>query len=190
MKKLPFLLVLFSLILSSCGSPKTAKQFYNKHKRKEGVSNASVPGWLVWLGTGLAYHSIQNEEAKMGLKLAKKVKRLRFMQAENKEVISPKEVSEFLGNLRANKYEDLIMIKDGPQTVSIMVRDTETKLKNIMVLVDQEDEFVFMSMKSSLKYKDLSKVISYYINDFKGEKPTKERKKKKKKKKEKKLPQA
>jgi hypothetical protein len=57
-----------------------------------------------------------------------------------------------------------------------------------MVLVDQEDEFVFMSMKSSLKYKDLSKVISYYINDFKGEKPTKERKKKKKK--EKKLPQA
>lgn len=181
MKRASLLLVLFAVILSSCGSPKTARQFYNKHKRKEGVTNASIPGWLVWLGTGLAYHSVDNDEAKMGLKLAKKVKRLRFMKAEDRDVISKEEVNTFLTNLRSNKYEDLIMIRDHDQTVSVMIRDTETKIKNIMILVDQEDEFVFLSMKSRIKYKDLSDLINYYINDFKGEEPEKKKKKKKEK---------
>ncbi len=182
MKQFSIFLVLLSLALASCSSPKTAKQFYNAHKRKDGVTNASIPGWMVWLVGGLAYNSMQDEEAKMGLKLARKVGRLRFMQAENKNTISPEEVRTFLGNLRKNKYEDLIMIKEGAQTVSIMVRDTEKKLKNIMILIDDEDEFVFMSMKSRIKYKDLSRIIDYYINDFKGKKPEKKKKEKKKEK--------
>jgi hypothetical protein len=168
MNKYLFLFALLPILLSSCGSTKTINEFYRKHKKEEGVSNFSLPGWLVWIGTGMAYHSVRDKEVRRGLKLAKKVKSLQFLQSEGEYSIPKAEIQEFVSTLRTQAFEDLLFIRDGQTNVNVMVRDTEKKLKNILIFVEEEDEFTFFSMRSRLKYKDLSEYINYYIRDYIG----------------------
>lgn len=170
MKTQLFLFLICTMFLTSCGSSKPINDFYRKHKDTEGVKSFSMPGWLVWVGTGMAYHSVYDAETRLGLKLAKKVKHLQFMQSEAETGIPRAEIQALINDLREKSFEDLLYVRDGQSHVSIMIRDTEEKLKNIFILVDEPDEFTLFSMKSSLKYEDLSKLISHYINDFNGEK--------------------
>lgn len=152
------LLALFSLF--SCSSPKTTAQFYHTHKHKEGVSNFKMPGWLVWIGGGIAQGLVQDPEARAGLRLARKVKKLRFMATEDYNPITTAEVSDFVNNIRSAGYEDLLQVKEGGSTVHILSREKKEKLKNLVILVNDEEEFVFMDMKSRLKYEDLSELVN------------------------------
>lgn len=150
------ILILLAVSLSSCGSPKTAARFYHTHKHKEGVTNFKVPGWLIWMGGGIAQSAVKDPEAKAGLRLARKVKKLRFMATEDDNPITAAEVGDFITNIRSTGYEDLLSVREGRSTVHILSREKKEKLKNLLILVNDEEEFVFMDMKSRLKYEDLT----------------------------------
>ena len=119
-----------------------------------------MPGWLVWVGGGIAQGLVQDPEARAGLRLARKVKKLRFMATEDYNPITTAEVSDFVNNIRSAGYEDLLQVKEGGSTVHILSREKKEKLKNLVILVNDEEEFVFMDMKSRLKYEDLSELVN------------------------------
>ena len=156
-----FLIAILALFtMSSCSSPKTTAQFYHTHKYKEGVTHFKMPGWLVWMGGGIAQGFVQDPEAKAGLRLARKVKKLRFLATEDYNPITAAEVNDFVGNIRSNGFEDLLMVKEGSSTVHILSREKKEKLRNLVILVNDEEEFVYMDMKSRIKYEDLSELVN------------------------------
>ena len=148
----------------SCGSPKTTAQFYHTHKHKEGVTNFKVPGWLIWVGGGIAQGFVSEPDARAALKLARKVKKLRLMVAEDYNPITTAEVNDFISNIRSNGFDDLIYVKDAESTVHILSREKKDKLRNLVILVTDEEEFVFMDMKSRLKYEDLSEFVNTILS--------------------------
>lgn len=164
--RLPFLLslaLIFSLALSSCSSPKTTAQFYQSQKRKKGVTNFKLPGWAVWTGAGIAKVFVKEPQAKAALKLARKAGKIRFMTTEEAGLISNQDLSKFVGELKQNGYEDLIHVRESNTLVSIMARDKKDKLRNLLVLVNEEDTFVFFDIKSRLKYEEIGDLIEYLI---------------------------
>lgn len=168
------ILILFAIGLSSCGTPKTTAQFYHTHKHKEGVTNFKMPGWLIWIGGGIAQSAVQDPNAKAGLRLARKVKKLRFMATEGDNPITAAEVSDFITNIRSTGYEDLLIVQDGSSTVHMLSREKKEKLKNLVILVNDEEEFVFMDMKSRLKYEDLTGLANSFLKNKEEEKPAEE----------------
>ena len=61
---------------------------------------------------------------------------------------------------RRDKFEDIIMVKEaGGANVNIMMRGNSKKIKNLLILVKDEGEFVMLSMKTNLKYKHLNKFL-------------------------------
>ena len=185
MKKWLLLLPFLSLLLSSCGSPATVGAFYREHKRKEGVRNFSIPGWLIWLGTGLANSVIDDEEARVALRLAKKVKRLQLMIAEDASPISTNDVRSFVSSIHDSGFEDLIYVRDQETNINILVKEHRNKLRHLVVLVNDDSDFVFINMRTNIKVKDISKVIRYFLE----KEGWADKKKKKKKKKEEAIPQ-
>ncbi len=163
------ILILFAIGLSSCSTPKTTAQFYHTHKHKEGVTNFKMPGWLIWIGGGIAQSAVQDPNAKAGLRLARKVKKLRFMATEGDNPITAAEVSDFITNIRSTGYEDLLIVQDGSSTVHMLSREKKEKLKNLVILVNDEEEFVFMDMKSRLKYEDLTDLANSFLKKNKKE---------------------
>lgn len=181
MKNLAVLFIL-SVLLASCGSPNSVSRFYQDHKRLDGVHNATIPGWLVYIGSGFAYDIIGNEDMRMALRLARKVKRLQFMSSEDM-AIAPDEVQAFVQTIRLDGFEDLLVVRDEESTVNIMVRERNEKLRHLIILVNDDSEFTFVNLRTNIRMEDLSKVIQYYINKEGWDKESKRppvRKKKKK----------
>ena len=173
-------LILFACLLSgfaftSCSSPKTTAQFYQQYKHREGVTNFKMPGWLVWLGGGIAYNSVRDEEAKMFLRLARKVGKMRFMASEDDTAIAPDEINAFLANIRQNGYEDLLQVKDAESNFTILVRDKDQKLKNLVILGFDDGELFFFDLKSRLKYDDITDIVNHIISGERRKKKEEER---------------
>lgn len=173
MKLSAMIVLCLAFLLSSCSSTKSVSGFYQAHKREKGVLNFTLPGWLIWLGTGIAHESVKEQEAKVALQLAKKVKRLRFMVMEDKNTASHTEISSLVSNLRKDNFEDLIYVKEGTTTFTFMIREKKDKIRNLFFLVSEDDELVMMEMKSNLRYSDISKLIKQFSKELKIDKPLK-----------------
>lgn len=157
-------LLISSFCISSCSTPSTVGGFYQKHKRKKGVRNFKLPGWVVWVGSGIAHDIAKDDDMKIALRLVKKVKKLRFMMAEEDTAISNDEVQSFVKEIKQNNYEDLIYVKTKDTNVNMLVKDKDDKLKDIVFIVKDEENFVFFSMKSNIKVEDIAKLVDL-LND-------------------------
>lgn len=168
------ILFFFAVAISftSCSSPKTTAQFYQTYKKQPGVVNFKLPGWVMWLGGGIAYNSIKNEQTKVAVRYARKIGKFRMMASEKGASIPESELNSFVNHIKSNGYEDLLQIDSPDASVHIMARDHKDKIKNLLLLVRDEDGFVFLDMKSRIKYSEISDLINYFIQM--GEKKEKE----------------
>lgn len=146
--------------------------------------NFTVPGWLVWFGSGIANEIVKDEDIKVGLRLARKVKKLRFMIAEEHNPITQSEINSFVRQLKQNNgFEDLVYVREENTNVNILVRDKKEKIRDIVILVSEDDEFIYFNMKSKIKYKDIAEVVNHFLKKELGiEKRSKTKKEKRKKK--------
>lgn len=164
MRLLTFLILLVSLALTSCGTPKNTAQFYQTHKSRPGVTNFKLPGWLVWFGGGIAYNSVKDEDTKAALRIARKVGKMRLMASENTGVIPQAEVEAFLANIKqSGGYDDLMYVKHESSIVNVMVRDSKSKIRNVLLMVHDQDGFVFLDLKTRIKYDEISDLINYFL---------------------------
>lgn len=174
------------------------RAFYKAHKKKSGVFNVRIPSWLIWFGGGIAYNSVKDPEAKAALKMAKKLKGLRVMTVESDNVIAKDDIHSFLQEMRNGSFEDLIFVKDEDTKVQILGRASSRRLKELTILVEEPGSFTYVTAKTNLKSKDLSRLINTIVNADKEPAPKKDRRAERKKRKAdrkakreiKKLPQA
>ena len=150
------------LFLSMNGqAQKSVRKFYHKVNRSEETVKMTLPGFLIHMGAGIARKQVDEEpEAKLALEMTKYIKSIKIVVAEDQSTISQDDYSKFIDIARnKDKFSDLIMVKDGETNVNIMMRGNSRKIKNLLILVNDGDEFVMLSMKTSLKYKDLNKFL-------------------------------
>ena len=159
--KNPFILfaIAVSFLLTSCSVPNAGSSFYQANKRKEGVVNFTLPGWLIYAGTGMAHDFVKDEESRTLLQLAKRVKKMQFMLDEGNGAISQSAVKDFQVHLRNRQFEDLIYVRSEETTVSLMVRPKKDKLRDLIVLVHDDEEFIFLNMRTNIKIKHIAKML-------------------------------
>lgn len=192
MKSPLIFIIMFVIIGQFAYAQRPAVEFYRQHKRLENVRNFKIPGWLIWVGSGIAYDITKNEETKALLKVGRKVKKLRLMIAEDNNPIPAAHISNFVTESRQNGFADLIYVRDGETTVNIIGKiKKDNKFRELVFLVSENDEFVFFHMKSNIKMKDVQELINTFMDDFPiNDKTRKAEKEKKQKRKKEKLPQA
>lgn len=173
-----YLLLVGVLLLTSCGNSHI-NSFYHKHRWKKGVINFNVPGWLIYLGTGVVYEGAKDAETKMLMKLGKKVKGIRVMVTEDRSKISQKSVDKLIRKLRGDNFDDLIYIKDGTSKISIMGQERKLKIRNLFIMVEEEEELVMLNLRTKLKLSEVAKLIKEYQKQQKKESEKAAKKKKK-----------
>ncbi|MEM6965529.1 MAG: DUF4252 domain-containing protein [Bacteroidota bacterium] len=160
MKNLLLLICLVSISWSAAAQNRSVKNFYHKYKRYEDTRNFVLPGFLVWLSTGIANEITTDQEAKVFLKFAKKFKKMRFLVMEDGNQITADDYNKLIAGAKKENYEELISIKNKGANIQIMGRGKKDRLKNLLVLVSEEDTFVMMNMKTKIRVKDLNRLIN------------------------------
>lgn len=161
MPKFTVLLLLSFLLLSSQSgiAQDPGRHFYQDFKRTKGVMNLSLPGWLVWVGGGMAYNSVNDPEAKAILKLAKKIKRVRILHSEDADRIPSAAFAGLNHHLDQVGYESLMEVREGDTRVTLSGKIQGDKFRKLIVLVKDGDEMIFLQAKSHIKIKHITRLI-------------------------------
>jgi hypothetical protein len=153
-------LLTFLFISSQSGlAQDPGRHFYQDFKRTKGVMNLSLPGWLVWVGGGLAYNSVNDPEAKAILKLAKKLKRVRFLYSEEATHIPQAAWAGLNYQLDQSGYDPLLEIREGDTRVTVTGKTKGETFRRLIVLVRDGDEMVFLQAKSNIKIQHITRLI-------------------------------
>lgn len=137
------------------------RHFYNKYKHSPEAEKIKLPGWVLHLGAGLvlALDKDLDESERAGIKLMKKIKKLRMLSLENSNPVSPEDYNSLIKSVKKDHFEDLISVRDGKTKVNIMIREKKDVIRNILILVSDEDEFILFSVSSKIKIEDINKLL-------------------------------
>lgn len=138
------------------------KGFYHKYKKSENATSFVLPGFLVWIGAGIARSAVDEPEAKIALRFAKKFKTMRLLVMEDGHEVTEEDYLQLVYAAQKQNYEPMISFKEKGQNVQIFAKGKKDKLKRLLILVKSEDEFVLMDMKTKIRTKDLNRMV----NDF------------------------
>jgi Domain of unknown function (DUF4252) len=157
--RLLLILLMVLPVLAEAQSP-SIRQFYRQHKKDQGMINATLPGWIIKLGVGIARPFVDDEEARIALDLARKVGKTRFMVSEDECYISQGQYMKLLAGVKKDGFEPLIQVRDEGENVTILSREKKGMLRNLLIMVRSDDSFVLLSLKTKIKPDDLAKMIN------------------------------
>ena len=161
-------LTLLPLILAA--QTVSINEFYRKYKvSDEENTHLTLPGWVVKLGVGIAKGQAEDKDEKQALAMGKKIGKVRILTFEDSNPVSKKDLERLTEGVRKERFEDLVMVRDEGTNVHLMIREKREKIKNLLILVNEEDSFTMVSLKSKLKYEEIQDLINKAINDDEGE---------------------
>ncbi len=167
MKNILLALFLLTIPASSFCQNKSLNKFYRHYKKGKAVKNFKIPGWLIHLGSNIARKHVDDEEMKIALQLSKSLKKIKLMYAEDEHHVPPSAVNKLVKDLHKQSFDDWIYVRDKGTTVNFMVREKNNTIKNILVLVNEENSFALVSIKTKLHLEKLAEVINKLIHKYK-----------------------
>ncbi len=148
MKNLIILLFL-AIAIPSFGQSDAVKNFYAKYKNTENIVNVNIQGWI------LKMVATFSDEDDMPKDLIRKISHLRVLVFEDGNPISKKEYKNLLSDVKNDKFETLLTVRDGKDNVHLLVREEREIITDAIVLVRSDNEFVLVSLEGAFSLNDL-----------------------------------
>jgi hypothetical protein len=136
--------ILALITLSACSTNRAVQAAFSKYRNTEGVTAITVPGWVISLGMRIA--DLPQEERKL-IGQIDKVKVLTVEDPTLNQYIDFHQ--EYYQRILAQKgYEDLVLVRENQENVSILGRFRGETLRELIVLVGgNENTLVYLRGK-------------------------------------------
>ncbi|MFK7981951.1 MAG: DUF4252 domain-containing protein [Saprospiraceae bacterium] len=126
-------------------------RFVEQYAGLEYANKLTLQGGLLQL---IGNDSEQEEAQKTLTKLNK----LTALWIEDFNPVSKKEINYLLKNLRKDRFESLIMVKEGGANVNFMVQENGQNITGVILLVDGVDSFLLINLMGNLQFEDLGNI--------------------------------
>lgn len=157
MKKLITLLLLAGVTTIAFGQSKTVAEFHSKYKDDRDAKVVSINGGLFKLISSIASFDESDEDAKVIARIAENITSMEILSIPlYKTGFDTKSIDDMRSDLKKEKYEELMTVKEGSDRIYFMTQGSDTQIKNMLVLISEEDEFMVMNVNGALDMKDLA----------------------------------
>lgn len=143
-------LVLFSLSIIQAQN-NSIESFYEQYAKDEKATNVTIKGWLL----DIASHITSDESSK---EVLSKITQLRVLLMEDGNPVTKKELSRLKKGIKKDQFEELLQIRDEGSHVDFYIREEGDHITNVLMLVNDNDEFVLLSLEGLLKFEDLKNI--------------------------------
>ncbi len=150
MKKLIIAIAIMVIPFLASSQHECIEKFYDKHVGNEKITDISLNGWILSLAS-----EISDDE---GDKILEKITKLRIMIAEKNNTISKTEIKQLMKDVRKNKFEDLMTIRDDGNQINFMIRENNNTITNVLVVIRGDDDFILLSLEGNLNFDDLKEL--------------------------------
>jgi len=144
MKNLMLILITTIIPFLATAQQKNIEAFYEKYAELENVTNINMNG------TFLKMTCDSNDE-----NIFNKITNLRVMVMEKTNQIDYRDLKTLRKDIRHKGFEDLIKVRDGQAQVDIMLREKDDLITNVLIIVNDVDGFVLLSLEGLFSLKDL-----------------------------------
>lgn len=152
------LLIASSITVFAGGTPKTFSDFYKKYKQHEESFSMNIPGILFQWG-------LDDEEAK---EIAEDISNVKLLVIEDLNQTQRKLMADLKDYFPKSVYQDLMIIKDGKDQITLKFREGERKNNELVVLIQDEDSLFSLCITGEVDAEGAKKLVqSIDMNDLK-----------------------
>lgn len=161
MKNLLVTLVLIAVTGASAFSQsKSAEAFRAKYENDRDAKVVTMNGSMFELLSNIADNMEDDEESQAIARIARGIKSMQVLAVPMfRSGLEPDEVENLHNDLLKEKYEELMQVRDGAQRVWFMAQGNTNELRNMIVLVREEEEFIMFNIDGTLNMKDLAYIV-------------------------------
>jgi len=165
MKKTTTLLAVLLLVSTFViGQSKSVESFRDKYKDDRDATFVTLQGNIFKLIGSIADYS-DDEDAKAFGKMADGIKSMQILSLPKYETdLSDDEISKLKANIKKESYEELMNMKQGREKVIILSQGQEDEVRNMLIIVEEKDEFVLINIDGVLRMKDLAYIANHHKN--------------------------
>ena len=160
MKRFTFILAAALISSGLFAQSKSIKKFQEKYQNDRDATTVTIDGKLLDLAGSIAAFAEDDEEAQAFARIAQNIEFLNILSVPlYGSGLSHEEIADLRKQLKRESYDDLMQVRDGSQKINFLADAGEDKLRNMVVLIEDKDEFVMMSINGILNMKDLSTLV-------------------------------
>jgi hypothetical protein len=148
MKNALILLLLALPITVFCQS-KSIENFFSKYKNHESTTTLTFGGGLIKFAASF------EEEGET--KILDKISQVRLMVSEG-NLVTVNDYKGFTKSLKKDAFEDLMQINAEGTKVDILIRENGNWISDVIILVDDEEDFIMISVEGNFQYSDLNDI--------------------------------
>lgn len=162
MKKLTLIAALAFVSSIAFAQSKSVESFKNKYKDDRDATMVTLQGNIFKLIGSIAEYS-DDEDAQALSKVADGIKSMQVLSLPKYETgLEPEEIKQLKSNIKNESYEELMNIKEGKETIIVYSQGDEDEVRNMLILVEERNEFALISIDGVLKMKDLAYIASHH----------------------------
>jgi hypothetical protein len=166
MKKLTGLMIIAMLPFLAMAQSKSVTSFQDKYSSHDDVTYVTVKGSLFNLIASIAeYDDDADEDTQAMARIASGIKSMEVLQVPFYDTdLNREEVATFRNALAKEDYEEFLMVKEGKELINVMAQGASDEIRNMLVLVEEKEEFTLISINGTLSMKDLSYLSKHHQN--------------------------
>jgi phosphatidate phosphatase PAH1 len=155
-------LILVTMASLVAMSQATVKNFTDKYRNEKDATVVTLKGNVFNLLGDVAQWS-DDEEAETAARVFKGIKSMEVLSLSLYDAgISKQEITDLKNNLAKEKYEEYITAREGSQTVVVYAQGTQDNVSNMLILVQERDEFTLVNIDGTLNHKDLAYIVKHH----------------------------
>lgn len=130
---------------------KTIESFYDQYAEKENATNVTIKGWLLDIAT--QFTSDENSKETLS-----KITKLRVLLMEDGNPVTQNDFYQLKKGIIKDDFEELLKIRDESSHVDFYIREDNDLITNVLMLVNDQDEFILLSLEGLMKLEDLKNI--------------------------------
>ena len=166
-----YLAMLFLLISGAAYSQsKSAEAFRAKYQDDRDASVISLNGSLFNLFSNIAEAADEDDEEMQAMaRITKDIRSMKIISLPvYKSGLEPSEIAQLRKDLMNEKYDELITMRDGRDQVYLLAQGDEKEVRNLYILVQEEEDFTMVAIDGVIKMEDISYLARHHrdlVND-------------------------
>ena len=134
MKQIGLFILGVFFIFTSCSYEAGVSEAFTKYRFKDGVTTVTVPGWVIHLAANFGDLDETEQE------ILESIDKVRVLAIEDNNLNAKTNLhEEFYNRINKNNYEELLVVREADESVTIFGEMENNVIKEMIVLVGGDD---------------------------------------------------
>ena len=168
MKKLTTLMIIAMLPFLAMAQSKSVSAFQDKYSDHDDVTYVTINGSLFNLIGSIAEYDDDedpDEDLQAFGRIADGINSMEVLRVPFYDTdLNREEIASFRNSLTKEDYEEFLMVKEGKELVNVMAQGAADEIRNMLILVEEKEDFTLICINGKLSMKDLSYLSKHHDN--------------------------